>query len=251
MLFRSGNIRPGTLGALSIKLLVPHSGGPQAASFLLGQVGFEPTTSRVSGEVTLSYTTSNLVTNPQPSLCSLRPSRPFCVNSFFFLATARIAADPRFAPANQAGRNSRAELRSLSSTSCNRRSNSSPRHPGVSVARPLLAVLFPLRRESTSQVFVRCSAIELQQLSSQVGIEPTTVGARCNPSLHHAANSRIFFVTSLLRYVITSFSGTPLASRCGANFFRHSAPPRFPGGISAHGLSGFEPEGQSAFLTKK
>jgi hypothetical protein len=25
----------------------------------------------------------------------------------------------------------------------------------------------------------------------------------------------------------------------------------FPGGISAHGLSGFEPEGQSAFLTKE
>ena len=45
-----GNIRPGTLGALSIELLTHIS-----------QVGFKPTSSRVSGEVTLVSTTSNLV----------------------------------------------------------------------------------------------------------------------------------------------------------------------------------------------
>ena len=73
-------------------------------------------------------------------------------------APARIAAHPRFAPTNFedlcrggacparpppifAGRNNRAELRSLSPTSCHRRSNSSPRHPGVSVAQPLLLAL--------------------------------------------------------------------------------------------------------------
>jgi hypothetical protein len=177
----------------------------------MGQVGFEPTSSRFAREVTLSYTTSNLVTNPRPLLsfliCALCELRALCVNSFFFLATARIAADPRFAPANQAGRNSRAELRSLSPTSCDRRSNSSPRHPGVSVAQPLLlalsfeaAVLFPFAAGITGQVvvLVRCSATELQQLSSLVGIEPTTFGARCNPSLHHAANSLNFFFPSLL-----------------------------------------------------
>ena len=117
--------------------------------------GIRTHTSRVSGEVTLSYTrpTSTQILRLscllfRRALCELPV---LCVNSFFFLATARIAADPRFAPANQAGRNSRAELRSLSPTSFNRRSNSPPRHPGVSVAQPLLltpsfeaAVLFSL-----------------------------------------------------------------------------------------------------------
>jgi hypothetical protein len=45
-----GNIQTGTLGALSIELLAHIS-----------QVGFEPTSSRASGEVTLFSTTSNLV----------------------------------------------------------------------------------------------------------------------------------------------------------------------------------------------
>jgi hypothetical protein len=54
---------------------------------------------------------------------------------------ARIATVPRFAPANQAGRNSRAESRSVSPASCHRRSNSSPRHPGIWVAQPLLPEL--------------------------------------------------------------------------------------------------------------
>jgi hypothetical protein len=61
------------------------------------------------------------------------------------------AEGPRPASPIFAGRNSRAELRSLSPTSCNRRSNSPPRHPGVSVAQPLLlapsfeaVVLFPV-----------------------------------------------------------------------------------------------------------
>jgi len=36
-----------------------------------------------------------------------------------------------------------------------------------------------------------------------VGIEPTTLGSRCNPSLHHAANSSIF---SFPPYFFTSSS---------------------------------------------
>jgi hypothetical protein len=75
-----------------------------------------------------------------------------------------------------------------------------------------------------------------------VGIEPTTTGARCNPSLHHAANSSILFLPSLLRCLITRLRGTPIASRCVARFLLHPARLPFPGGISAHGLSGFEPE---------
>jgi hypothetical protein len=45
-----GIIRPGTLGALSIELLAHIS-----------QEGLEPTSSRVTGEVTLTFTTSNFV----------------------------------------------------------------------------------------------------------------------------------------------------------------------------------------------
>lgn len=48
---------------------------------------------------------------------------------------------PRPTPPKVAGRNNRAELRSHSPASCHRRSNSPPRHPGISVAQPLLAVL--------------------------------------------------------------------------------------------------------------
>jgi hypothetical protein len=39
-------------------------------------------------------------------------------------------------------------------------------------------------------------SIELRQLAPPAGVEPATVGSRCNPCLHHAANSRI--LTSLL-----------------------------------------------------
>jgi len=49
-----GNVRSGTLGALSIELLAR-----------IGQVGIEPTTSRSSGEVTLPYTTSNSLASRQ------------------------------------------------------------------------------------------------------------------------------------------------------------------------------------------
>ncbi|MGB8659315.1 MAG: hypothetical protein WCD34_02750, partial [Candidatus Acidiferrum sp.] len=61
-----GNIRPGTLGALSIELLAHVVAAFRPPALLMDQVGLEPTTSRVSGEVTLSYTTSNLVANPRP-----------------------------------------------------------------------------------------------------------------------------------------------------------------------------------------
>jgi len=54
----------------------------------------------------------------------------------------------------QAGRNYRAELRSSSSASFHRRCNSPPRHPGISVAQPILAVLFSFR-----PCFARTSAL--------------------------------------------------------------------------------------------
>jgi len=70
-----------------------------------------------------------------------------------------------------------------------------------------------------------------------VGIEPTTLGSRCNPSLHHAANSPIFFFPSLLLYSSSAHTPSVRAATL-AKSTRH----KFPGGISVHGLSGFEPE---------
>jgi len=51
-----------------------------------------------------------------------------------------------------------------------------------------------------------------------VGIEPTTLGSRCNPSLHHAANSPIFFLfppyffTSSLAHTHSIHAATQLRS---------------------------------------
>ena len=79
-------------------------------------------------------------------------------------------------------------------------------HPG-STATPGCALPFCGGNQRPRFFFVRCSATELQQLSSLVGIEPATLGSRCNPSLHHAANSPIFFFPSLLLY--SSSAHTP------------------------------------------
>ena len=104
------------------------------------------------------------------------------------------------------------------------------RHPGIL-----------LRRESAAQVFVRCSAIELQQLSSLAGIEPATVGSRCNPGLHHAANSSVSFL--LISIPLYSSSAHTCSAHAVAEHLRsESEPLNIPGGIGAHGLSGFEPE---------
>jgi hypothetical protein len=70
---------------------------------------------------------------------------------------------------------------------------------------------------------------------------PRPSARRSNPRLHHAANSSVSF--SLLRYLFTSPPGTPRASRSEVRI----TPPtesrsKIPGGIGAHGLSGFEPE---------
>jgi hypothetical protein len=130
----------------------------------------------------------------------------------------------------QAGRNYRAELRSSSPASFHRRCNSPPRHPGILS-----------RRESAAQAYVRCSTTELQRLSSLAGIEPATVGSRCNPSLHHAANSFVFFLlTSSLPHF--SSAHTRSASRRGSLLSAKLALQKIPGGIGAHGISGFEPE---------
>jgi hypothetical protein len=273
------------------------------------------------------------------SVCTLchGANRPPISDSRRQIQTAPVGAG--LAPpaaANPAGRNSRAELRSLSPASCHRRSNSSPRHPGIPVAQPLPAVLFLFRWEPSARVncfellplakqagfetatspvrtgalswvevtrtfttpeslcrgnsrperhlalpielqqlaslaglepataersssclrhsanpcggnqrprfFVRCSATELQQLSSLAGIEPATVGSRCNPSLHHAANSLIFFFSSLRPYLFVSSSAHTRSLSLRRSHLCTRSVLKIPGGIGVHGLSGFEPE---------
>ena len=90
----------------------------------------------------------------------------------------------------------------------------------------------------------RCSAIELQRLSSPAGIEPATVGSRSNPSLHHAAIPQIFFFTSLLHYFLTSSSPhTPsIHPRTCLLFANRNPTKKYPGGIGAHGLWVSDPE---------
>jgi hypothetical protein len=93
-----GNFRPGTSGALSVELLAR-----------IGQVGIEPTTSRVSSEVTLSYTTSNFVALAPRIHASNSLLRPDRVGTFF-PAPARTADWSAIRAGQlQAGRNSRSE----------------------------------------------------------------------------------------------------------------------------------------------
>jgi hypothetical protein len=89
----------------------------------------------------------------------------------------------------------------LSYSSFHRRRDLNPQ-PFYEVARAFTTLQILAAGISGPGFFVRCSATELQQLSSLVGIEPTTLGSRCNPSLHHAANSPIFFIPSLLPYLV-------------------------------------------------
>jgi hypothetical protein len=122
------------------------------------------------------------------------------------------------------------------------RSNAYLHHTGIS-----------LRRESAAQAFsFRCSATELQLLSSLVGIEPTTVGsvevprAFTTPQTLGSFSFPPYFTTSLFL-----FRAHPYHPHTTQHLLAKSVRFQIPGGISAHGLSGFEPEGQSAFLTKK
>ena len=66
----------------------------------------------------------------------------------------------------------------------------------------------------------------------------SAVGSRSNSALHHAANSSVFF-SSLLRHF--SSAHTPSVTLVSIPP-PHSEPLKIPGGIGAHGLSGFEPE---------
>ena len=114
-----GNIRSGTYGALSIELLARCVSSLAARNKLMDQVGFEPTSSRVTGEVTLPFTTSNLVSLRKRIRVSAAPAR---TAGWFAIRAGQTLA----------GRNSRSELRSNCAASCVNRSNSFPRHPGIS-----------------------------------------------------------------------------------------------------------------------
>lgn len=62
-------------------------------------------------------------------------------------------------------------------------------------------------------------SVELRQLAPPAGVEPATVGARCNPGLHHAANSSSFPSASLL-VTRPRDSFTSAHPECGASFFK-------------------------------
>lgn len=53
-------------------------------------------------------------------------------------------------------------------------------------------------RNRRSRYFSAALSVELRQLAPPAGVEPAAVGARCNPGLHHAANSSNFPSASLL-----------------------------------------------------
>jgi hypothetical protein len=61
------------------------------------------------------------------------------------------------------------------------------------------------------QVLSAALSVELRQLALPAGVEPATVGSRCNPCLHHAATLESFpyFLTSLLHYFL--HTRTPIA----------------------------------------
>jgi len=171
------------------------------------QVRLEPTTSRLPGEVTLSCTTSNFFfSGTDFSLCSPPRREPPTSSQFAPDKSNRICrggACPARLP-NFAGRNSRAELRSLSPASFHRRSNSPPRHPGISVAQPT-----PFHRAFFARRIL-------------------------------AVRHFLFALTSLPLYISSehTYSLPQRSSLHPAKLLLL----KIPGGISAHGLSGFEPE---------
>ena len=131
-------------------------------------------------------------------------ANPGCARSFFRRKPPRnLFAEGTSGPS--------ALLCHSSYSSFRRRRDSNPQ-PLYEVARAFTTLQILAAGISGPGFFVRCFATELQRLSSLAGIEPTTLGSRCNPSLHHAANSSIFFfppyfITSLLR-----LPRTPIAS---------------------------------------
>jgi len=94
----------------------------------MDQVGFEPTSSRSLGEVTLPYTTSNLVVATPPRIEAIfrrsvvRPPAP-----------ARIARNtPRDSRRpTSTGRNTRERVAGRQPHIVDKRSNSPPHHPGI------------------------------------------------------------------------------------------------------------------------
>ena len=80
-------------------------------------------------------------------------------------------------------------------------------------------------------------SIELRQLAPLAGVEPATVGSRCNLCLHHAANSRIlapYFIAPSRTHTRSMHSPT-------SHRFVDSLSRKVPGGIGAHGETAFSP----------
>jgi hypothetical protein len=77
-----------------------------------------------------------------------------------------------------------------------------------------------------------------------VGIEPTTVGFVEVPRTFTTPQTprSFFLLASLLHYFFASFAHTNTVALNDSHPSAKSACPKNPGGIAAHGLSGFEPE---------
>jgi hypothetical protein len=144
-----GNKRPGFV----------RRTGPTVLPGLATQVGFEPTSPACQRSNPALHHVQLFRSGTDLRLCSPPRREPPTSSQF-----APDKSEPF------AGRNNRAELRSLSSTSFNRRSNSSPRHPGIPVAQPILAVLYPL---PVGTVGPR-KLLELLLLTKQAGFEAAT-----------------------------------------------------------------------------
>ena len=65
----------------------------------------------------------------------------------------------------------------------------------------------------------------------------SVVGSRSNSALHHATNSSVFFSAFSSVFSSAHTSSVALVSPSA-----NPEPLKIPGGIGAHGLSGFEPE---------
>jgi hypothetical protein len=198
-------------------------------------VGFEPTTSRVSGEVTLSCTTSNLVASRHYFRRERTPWRRAKSSQPRVFFPCYGANRPPISDSRRqirAGRNYRAELRSSSPASF---------ADEVALLRAIPASSCggnPRRGRFLSAALpLSCGGLRHRWESN-----PRPSARRSNPRLHHAANSCVSLF-SLLRYLFASPPGTPAASRFEVRITPPSQEPlKIPGGIGAHGLSGFEPE---------
>ena len=133
-----------------------------------------------------------------------------------------------------------------------RRSNSTPHHPGISVASHSWPCFKLCGGNIRHEFFAHCSTTELRLLSPPAGIEPATHGSdvacafftpqifsarsRVHSHLQHAHASPLFYGRMLL---------CPELRRARPKRPDQIDPSQresFPGGTTAHSLSGFEPE---------